>query len=105
MSTADEMRASELHGTALLLAQDPALQPLLDRLADLAGDRDDLRVQEAGVMAGLWFAAPGRRLGHELVAAGMSILAGVNDRDQLEEAVRLGFERGRGALWGYDPSG
>lgn len=90
MSTADQARASELHGTALLLAQDPALQPLLNQLADLTGGRDDLRTQEAGILAGLWFAAPGRHLGH--------------DRDQLEQAVRVGYERGSHALRGYDPT-
>ena len=100
MSTADQTRAAELHGTALLLAQDPALQPLLNHLADLAGGRDDLRTQEAGVLAGLWFASPGRHLGHQLIAAGLLILAGVTDRGQLEKAVRAGFERGRGSLQG-----
>ena len=33
------------------------------------------------------------------------ILAGVTDHDQLEQAVRVGYERGRGSLQGYDPSG
>jgi hypothetical protein len=82
-----------------------ACGPLLDRLADLTGGRDDLRTQEAGILAGLWFASPSRHLGHELVAAGLLVLAGVTDRDRLEKAVRLGYERGRGALQGYDPSG
>ena len=104
MSTADQAKASELHGIALLLAQDPALQPLLNQLADLAGGHDDIRTEEAGILAGLWFAAPGRHIGHELVAAGLLILAGVTDRDQLEEAVRTGYERGRGSLQSYDPS-
>ena len=45
-----------------------------------------------------WFAQPGRHLGHELIAAGLLILAGVTDRDQLQEAVRVGFERGRKSL-------
>jgi hypothetical protein len=30
--------------------------------------------------------------------------AGVTDRDQFEEAVRVGYERGKGSLQGYDPS-
>ena len=105
MSTADQTRASELHGTALLLVQDPALAPLLSHLTDLAGGHDDLRTREAGTLTGLWFAAPGRHLGHELVAAGLLILAGVTDRDKLEEAVRVGYERGKGSLRGYDPTG
>ena len=43
MPTADQALASELHGTALLLAQDERFQPVLDRLAEIAGGRDDLR--------------------------------------------------------------
>lgn len=104
MSTADEKLASEIHGVALLAAQDDALQPLLDRLAELADGRDDLRRQEAGVLAGLWFASPGRQLGQELIAAGLLVLDGVTDRDQLEKAVRVGYERGKGSLQGYEPT-
>jgi len=102
MSTANQALASELHGTALLLAQDPALQPLLNRLAEIAGGRDDVRTETAGVLAGGWWAAPGRHIGHELIAAGLLILAGVTDRDQLEEAVRVGYQRGKGSLQDYD---
>jgi hypothetical protein len=75
----------------------------LDRLAELAGGRDDIRTEVAGELAGGWLAAPGRHLGHELVAADLLILAGVTDGDRLEEAVRLGVERGQGALRGYHP--
>ena len=85
-------------------AQDESLQPLLVRLAGLADGRDDVRTETAGVLAGYWFSAPGRHIGHELIAAGLLILAGITDRDQLEAAVRAGYERGRGSLEGYDPS-
>ena len=98
MSTPDQKLASEIHGTALLLAQDERLQPLLEQLAQATAGRDDLRTEEAGVLAGSWFAQPGRHLGHELIAAGLLILVGVTDSDQLQEAVRVGFERGRGSL-------
>ncbi len=104
MSTADQKLAAELHGAALRAAQDESLQPLLVRLAGLADGRDDVRTETAGVLAGYWFAAPGRHIGHELIAAGLLILAGITDRDQLEAAVRTGYERGRGSLEGYDPS-
>ena len=57
-----------------------------------------------GSLAGDWWAAPGLHLGHELIAAALLILAGVTDRDQLEQAVRVGYERGGGSLQGYDPS-
>ena len=36
--------------------------------------------------------------------AGGLLLAGVVDGDQLLEAVRAGYERGKGSLEGYDPS-
>ena len=75
MPTADQKLASEIHGTALLLAQDERLQPLLEQLAEAAGGRDDLRTQTAGILAGLWLASPGRHHGHELIAAGLLILA------------------------------
>jgi hypothetical protein len=41
MSTRDQPLASELHGTALLLAQDERLQPLLEQLAAVAAGRDE----------------------------------------------------------------
>jgi hypothetical protein len=104
MSSADEELASELHGEALRLAHDERLQPLLVELARAAGGRDDLRTQTAGILAGTWYAHPGRHIGHELIAAGLLILSGAVDRDQLEEAVRLGYERGSDALRGYDPT-
>ena len=47
----------------------------------------------------------GVRFGHELVAAGLLLLAGPVDGDQLLDAVRTGYERGKGSLQGYDPSG
>jgi hypothetical protein len=40
MSTRDQTLASELHGTAMLLAQHERLQPLLDQLAALAAGQD-----------------------------------------------------------------
>ena len=39
-----------------------------------------------------------------LIAAVLLILAGITDRDQLEQAVGVGYERGKGSLQGYDPS-
>jgi hypothetical protein len=104
MSTADQALASELHGLALLLAQDERLQPLLDRLAEVAAGRDDVRTETAGELAGDWFAQPEGRMGHELIAAGLLILAGVTDRGAVAEAVRVGYERGKEKLQGYSPT-
>ena len=81
------------------------LKPLLDQLADAGGGREHLRTQEAGILAGTWYAHPGLHLGQELIAAGLLILAGVTDRDKLKQAVRVGYERGKGSLQGYDPGG
>ena len=103
MSTADQKLAYELHGVALLAAQDPALQPLLDRLAAAAEGQDGIRAEVAGNLAGDWFAHPEGRQGHELIAAGLLILAGVTDRGAVAEAVRVGYERGKDKLQGYDP--
>ena len=104
MSKVDQTLASRLHGEALLAAQDERWQPLLDRLAAGAEGRDDLRAKVAGQLAGTWFTQPDARIGHELIAAGLLILAGVTDRDALAEAVRVGYEGGKGSLQGYDPT-
>ena len=104
MSTDDERCASALTGEALIAAQDESLQPLLDRLAAAAEGQDGIRAEVAGVLAGNWFAHPEGRIGHELIAAGLLILAGVTDRGAVAEAVRVGYERGKGSLQGYDPT-
>ena len=106
MSTADQTHSARLHGEALRqAAEDESFQPLLDRLAELAEGRNDLRAEVAGTLAGNWLAQPESHQGHELIAAGLLILAGVTDRGEVGRAVRIGYERGRGSLEGYDPSG
>ncbi len=61
MSTADQQLSAALHGEALVTAQRPELQPLVDHLADQAQGRDDIRTEVAGTIAGSWFASPTRR--------------------------------------------
>ena len=51
-----------------------------------------------------WFAQPDARIGHELIAAGLLILAGVTDRGVVADALRVSYERGKGSLQGYDPT-
>jgi hypothetical protein len=51
-----------------------------------------------GITAGSWYASPAMHVGHELIAAGMLILAGGGrgvplDYRQLERWTRIGFER------------
>jgi hypothetical protein len=68
MSTKDQTLSAALHGEALLTAQRPELQPLIDHLREVAQGRDDIRTECAGTVAGSWFAGLGKR-GEELIAA------------------------------------
>ncbi len=102
MSTEDQILSAALHGEALLTAQRPELQPLIDHLREVAQGRDDIRTECAGVIAGSWFA--GARRGEELVAAGLLMLAGPVDLDELDRWVRVGWERRRGASEPYPES-
>ena len=96
MSTKDQILSSELHGEALLTARRPELQPLIDHLREVARGRDDIRTECAGIIAGSWFAS-GVRQGEELIAAGLLMLAGPVDLDELDRWMRVGWERRRGA--------
>jgi hypothetical protein len=100
MSTKDQILSSELHGEALLTAKRPELQPLIDHLREAAQGRDDIRVECAGTIAGSWFASGARR-GEELLAAGLLMLAGHVDLDELDRWLRIGWERRRGAAVPY----
>jgi hypothetical protein len=48
VSTKDQTLSAELQGEALLTAQRPELQPLIDHLAEVAQGRDDIRTECAG---------------------------------------------------------
>ena len=72
------------------------LQPLIDELSELTDGRDDIRVECAGTMAGYWFASPGMAQGHELIAAGLLLLAGPPDTDLLLRWISIGFSRKAG---------
>jgi hypothetical protein len=50
----------------------------------------------AGVIAGSWFSSKYRR-GEDLVAAGLLMLAGYVDFDELDKWIRVGWERRNGA--------
>ena len=79
--------SSELHGEALLTAKRPELQPLIDHLREVAQGRDDIHVECAGIIAGSWFASAARR-GEDLIAAGLLMLAGQVDLDELDRWMR-----------------
>ena len=103
MSTKDQALSAALHDEALLAARRPELQPLIDHLREVSQGRDDIRAEVAGVVAGSWFAGGGRR-GEDLIAAGLLMLAGPVDLDEIDRWVRIGWERRRGALEPYPES-
>ena len=103
MSTADQTLSSALHVEALLTAGRPELRSLIDHLAERAHGRDDIRTECAGIIAGSWFASPARR-GEDLIAAGLLMLAGRVDLDQLDRWIQVGWERQRGATDLYPES-
>jgi hypothetical protein len=104
VSTKDQILSSELHGEALLTARRPELRPLIDHLREVAQGRDDIRTECAGILAGSWFSSTARR-GEELMAAGLLMLAGPVDLDELDRWMRTGWERRRGADIPYGPTG
>jgi hypothetical protein len=66
---------------------------------ELAAGRDDILAEAAEIEAGAWYAWPSTHVGHELVAAGMLIMAGGHDGkpldfEALERWSRVGCERG-----------
>jgi hypothetical protein len=103
MSTKDQTLSSELHGEASLMAKRPELQPLIDHLREVPQGRDDIRIECAGTIASAWFAGIGKR-GEELIAAGLLMLAGHVDLDELDRWIRVGWERRRGAAVPYPAS-
>ena len=100
MSTADQLLGSELHGAAMRYAAERRVPRRVDRSASRHADgRTDILAEVAGITAGSWYVWPSTHIGHELIAAGMMILAGGGrglplDYDELERWTRVGFERG-----------
>jgi hypothetical protein len=100
VSTRDQLLYSALHGTAMRFAAER--RSLADAIADLrelAGGRDDILAEAAGVTVGSWYAWPSTHPGYELVAAGMLIMASGHegkplDYQALERWTRVGYERG-----------
>ena len=100
IATPDRLLYSALHGTAMRYAAERrSLDESIEELRDIADGRNDILAQAAGITAGSWYAWPSTHIGHELIAAGMMILAGGGrglplDYDELERWTRVGFERG-----------
>jgi hypothetical protein len=100
MSTPDQLLSVALHGTAMCYAAERRdFAESIAELREMAAGRDDILAETAGIEAGAWYAWPSTHVGHELVAAGMLIMAGGHDGkpldfDELERWTRVGYERG-----------
>jgi hypothetical protein len=100
MSITDQLLYSALHGTAMRYAAERRnLAESIAELREIAGGRDDVLAEVAGIEAGWWYASPATHAGYELVAAGMLIMAGGHDGKpldfgELERWTRIGYERG-----------
>ena len=100
MSTTDQLLYSALHGTAMRYAAERRnLDDSITELREIADCHDEVIAEAAGITAGSWYAWPSTHVGHELVAAGMLIMAGGHDGkpldyDALERWTRVGCERG-----------
>jgi hypothetical protein len=71
MSTKDQLLYSALHGTAWRhAAKQHHLADSIAELRQIAGGRDDILAEAAGITAGLWYAWPSTHVGHELITAG-----------------------------------
>jgi hypothetical protein len=100
VSTPDQLLYSALHGTAMRYAAERRnLDESIEELRQIADGRNDILAEAAGITAGSWYAWPATHVGHELIAAGMLILAGGGngkplDYGELERWTRVGYERG-----------
>jgi hypothetical protein len=100
VSTKDQLLSVALHGTAMRYAAEQRnLAESIAELREMAGGRNDILAEAAGIEAGSWYASPATHVGHELICAGMLILAGGGngtplDYRELEHWTRLGYERG-----------
>jgi hypothetical protein len=100
MSTTDQLLYSALHGTAMRYAAERRnLAESIAELRQIADGNDDVLAEAAGITVGSWYAWPSTHVGHEIVAAGMLIMASGHDGksldfEELERWTRVGYERG-----------
>jgi hypothetical protein len=80
-------------------AEQRNLAESISELREIADGSDHVLAEAAGITAGSWYASPATHVGHELIAAGMLILAAGGsgkplDYSELERWTRVGYERG-----------
>jgi hypothetical protein len=100
MSTSNQLLYSFLHGSAMRFAAEKRdLAESIAELRELADGHDEVLAEAAGIEVGSWYAWPSTHVGHELIAAGMLIMASGHDGKpfdfgELERWTRVGYERG-----------
>ncbi len=96
MATPDNLLMSALHGTAWrAAAEQRSIAEAVEEIRAIAGGRADLLAETAGITAGSWLAWPQTHVGHELVVAGLLVVAAENlDYDLLARWVGVGYQRG-----------
>jgi hypothetical protein len=100
ISSTGQLLYSALHGIAMRYAAERrSLDESIEELREIADGRNDILAEAAGITAGCWYASPATHVGHELIGAGVLILAGGGqgfplDMTSLSAGTRVGFERG-----------
>ena len=75
------------------------LDESIEELREIADGHDEVLAEAAGITAGAWYAWPSTHVGHELVDAGMLIMASGHDGnpldfEALERWTRVGVRAG-----------
>jgi hypothetical protein len=92
------MASAAVYSQARILGQRPEVQALAAELRTLSDSYPygaALRAENAGILAGGWFAYPATRVGAELIGAGLLVIAGPIDGDELIEWVAEGQRRAK----------
>ena len=85
ISTKDQLLYSALHGTAMRYAAERrSLDESIAELREIADGHDEVLAEAAGITAGSWYVWPATHVGHELVAAGLLIMASGHDGKPLD---------------------
>jgi len=96
----NRMLAAALFGTARRLAVDAgSIAEARNTLEELAAGPYDLLGQEAGLMAGYRSAAVQRSHPVDLLAAGLLVISGPVDLDEVAKWVEIGRQRGSAAMY------
>jgi hypothetical protein len=93
VSSPDQLLETALQTEAVRLALEGGhIDEAVETLREMAGGREDLVAEAAGILGGAWTVRAADELGYAPIAAGLLILAGP-DRDLLQRWVDTARER------------